>query len=166
MNTLLYAIYDDPSGAEQATQKLIGMGIAQDAVLVITAAVANSREGRAHMSSFADSGAHTHATERDHIGSFADSGAHTHDAERDHVGSFADSEAHSHDTERDRVGSFADSTSAAPDATLVGGLVRAGLSRAGAQVAAARLREGATLVLARVAGNAAAQVEAILQSAS
>ena len=166
MHTLLHAVYEDPRQAEQATQQLRALGVAEGAILSITSAMANSAEGRAHMGSFADSGAHMHDAERDHIGSFADSGAHTHDAERDHVGSFADSGAHMHDAARDRVGSFADSASAVPHAVLVGDLLRAGLSEADAQAAAARLGIGATLVLARVEGEVARRAAAILQSAS
>jgi hypothetical protein len=166
MNTLLHAVYDDPRQAEQATQQLRALGIAESAILSISSAMANSAEGRAHMGSFADSGAHMHDAERDHVGSFADSGAHMHDAERDHVGSFSDSEAHMHDAARDRVGSFANSASAAPPADLVGDLLRAGLSQADAQAAAARLGTGATLVLARVEGEAATRADAILHSAS
>jgi hypothetical protein len=164
MNTLLHAIYDDPRMAEQVVQQLTAVGIAQSAILSITSAMANSAAGRAHMGSFADSGAHRHDAERDHVGSFADSGAHTHDTERDHVGSFADSEAHTHDAARDRVGGFADSASAAPKATLADDLVRAGLSQADAQAAAARLGTGATLVLARAEGEVATRAAAILQS--
>src|SRR5689334_19578808 len=96
MNTLLHAVYDDPSLAEQAIQELMTMGVAQSAILSVTSAMATTAAGRAHMGNFADSGAHTHDTARDHIGSFADSGAHTHDTARDHIGSFADSGVHSH----------------------------------------------------------------------
>jgi hypothetical protein len=164
MNTLLHAIYDDSRLAEQTVQQLIGMGIAQDAILSVTSAMANSAAGRAHMGSFADSGVHMYDTERDHVGSFADSGMHTHDAARDHAGSFADSEMHTHDAARDHVGSFADSASAAPSANLVDDLAHAGLSQADAQLAAARLGAGATLLLVRAEGEPAARAAAILRS--
>jgi hypothetical protein len=146
MNTLLHAVYDDPRQAEQATQQLRALEIVEGAILSVTSAMASSAAGRAHMGSFADSGAHMHDAERDHVGSFADSGAHMHDAERDHVGSFADS------------------APAARDATLAEDLVRAGLSQADARAAAARLGTGATLVLARAEGEAATRAAAILQS--
>jgi hypothetical protein len=166
MNTLLHAVYDDPRQAEQAIQQLKALGIAEGAILSITSVMATSAEGWAHMGSFANSGAHIHDAERDHVGSFADSGAHAHDAERDHVGSFADSGAHAHDAARDRVGSFANNASATRDATLADNLVRAGLSQADAQAAAARLSRGATLILARVEGETATRAGAILQLAS
>jgi predicted GNAT family acetyltransferase len=166
MNTLLHAVYDSPRQAEQVIQQLTETGIAEGAILSVTAAMANSAAGRAHMGSFADSGAHMHDAERDHVGSFADSGAHMHDAERDHVGSFADSGAHMHDAERDRAGSFADSASTTPSVTVVDDLVRAGLSQANAQAAAVRLGTGATLLLVRAEGEQAIRAAALLQSAS
>jgi hypothetical protein len=147
MNTLTHAIYDDPELAQQAIQQLEAIGIARGALLLVTSAMANSAEGRAHM------------------GSFADSGAHMHDAARDHVGGFADSGAHMHDAARDRVGSFASDAPANQSAELVDDLVRAGLSQADAQTAAPRLGMGAALLLVRAEGEPAARAAAILQSA-
>jgi hypothetical protein len=166
MNTLLHAIYDDSRLAEQVIQQLTETGIAKGAILLVTAAMATSAAGRAHMGSFADSEAHMHDTERDHVGSFADSEAHMHDTERDHVGSFADSGAHMHDAERDRAGSFADRALAAPIVPLVDDLVRAGLSQPDAQAAAVRLDTGASLLLVRAEGEQAIRAAALLQSAS
>jgi hypothetical protein len=164
MDMLLHTIYDDPRLAEQAIQQLTALGVAQGAILPITLAMANSAAGRAHMGSFADSGAHIHDGERDHVGSFADSGAHMHDGERAHVGSFADSGAHMHDGERDHIGSFADSAPSAPRASLADDLVRAGLPQADVQAAVARLSLGATLLLVRTEGETATQAAAILQT--
>ena len=163
MNTLIHALYDDSRLAEQAIQELMAIGIAHNAILSVTSAMANSVAGQTHMGSFADSGAHMHDAERDHTGSFADSGAHMHDAARDHVGSFADSGAHMHDAARDRIGGFAGSASSGQ--TLAENLVRAGLSDADAQAAIARLDMGATLVMARAEGDVATRAAAILQSA-
>jgi predicted GNAT family acetyltransferase len=165
MNTLVHAIYNDARVAEQVIQELMAVGIAENAILSVTSAMANSAAGQAHMGSFADSGAHTHDAERDHVGGFADSKAHMHDAERDHVGSFADSGTHTHGAARDRVGGFADSASSGPNTTLAENLVRAGLSPADAQAAIARLAMAATLVLVRAEGEAADRAAAILRSA-
>jgi hypothetical protein len=80
MNTLLHAVYDDPRQAEQATQQLRALEIVEGAILSVTSAMASSAAGRAHMGSFADSGAHMHDAERDHVGSFADSAPAARDA--------------------------------------------------------------------------------------
>jgi hypothetical protein len=165
MNTLVHAIYDDSRLAQQAIQELMAIGIAQNAILSVTSAMANSAAGQAHMGSFADSGAHMHDAQRDHVGGFADSEAHMHDAQRDHVGGFADSGAHAHDAARDRVGGFANSASSDSNSALTDKLVRAGLSQADAQAAIPRLGMGATLVLVRAEGEAASRAAAILQSA-
>jgi hypothetical protein len=159
MNTLLHALYDDRRQAEHAIARLAAAGIEPGAIQVI--GMADSQAVGGHMGGFGDSGAHMHDAARDHVGGFGDSGAHMHDAARDHVGSFGDSGAHMHDAARDRMGSFADSSKGAD---MADDLARAGLSQAEAQAAAARLSNGATLLLVRAEGDTAARATEILRA--
>jgi hypothetical protein len=140
MNTALYALYDDPRLAEQASQQLMSAGIARDAIKLITSA--QMAVG--------------------HVGSFGDSGAHEHDATRDQMGSFGDAGAHVHNVARDRVGSFAGVEPWQVGDDLAGELARAGLMGDQASVALERISAGATLLLVRVTADQAHRAAAIL----